>query len=378
MGTGRLPSDPRDLPPAALEQWLAARGLPLYRAAQVMDWLYKRPVHDFSAMKTLPEALRSELAREFTLQPLHELARRTSQDGTVKYAFLLDGGAVIESVWMPEARRATLCLSSQAGCRMACGFCRTGQGGFSRHLRPSEIVGQLLAVRARHPVTNLVFMGMGEPLDNLENVLDALAILCESRALAFPPRKITLSTIGLAPGLEALAGRAPAVKLAVSLHSAVPSTRERLMPAARDSSASSRNHSRPGGAGALTRAYTRSRALSLPELKQALKKFPLPPRGRITLEMVLLGGVNDSLAEARALVRWLSGLAAKVNLIPFNECPGSGFRAPAEDAVLAFQKVLKEKGVPAFIRLSRGRDISAACGQLRGEIFETGEKNCRR
>jgi len=353
-------NDLRDLSPAALEPWLVARGHPAFRAGQVMDWLYRRPVYDFARMKTLPRTLRDELAREFTLQPLIELARRVSEDGAVKYAFSLADGAVIESVWMPEPGRATLCLSSQAGCRMAC-------GGFSRHLRPSEIVGQVLAVRAQHEVTNLVFMGMGEPLDNLENVLAALAILCDRRALAFPPRKITVSTIGLIPGLKTLAERAPAVKLALSLHSAVPATRERLLPAA-----GTAGLSRPGGAGALTRA---SRAADLSVLKQALKNFPLPPRGRVTIELVLLAGVNDTPADARALVRWLSGLKAKVNLIPFNECPGSGFKAPPEEAVLAFQKALKDKGVAAFIRKSRGRDISAACGQLRGELaYSEGKK----
>jgi 23S rRNA (adenine2503-C2)-methyltransferase len=335
--------DLRELSPADLDDWIARSGHQRYRADQILDWLYKKPVNSFREMRNLPLALRRELEREFAIYSLEEAGRAVSRDGAVKLACELSDGEIIESVWMPKGRRATVCVSTQAGCRMGCRFCGTGRAGFKRQLSPSEITGQVIAAaRAMGNVTGIVFMGMGEPLDNLESVLKSVEILCDKRAMAFAPRRITVSTIGIVSGIEALARAPYPVNLAVSLHSAVPETRASLMPAAA--------------------------VPDLPALKSALRGYPLCRGRKLTLETALLGGVNDSVTEARALARWLSGLKAKVNLIPFNSISGSPFKRPSEKAVLAYQETLVKKGIKAFIRKSRGSDASAACGQLRAEV----------
>ena len=329
--------DLRDLSPIELEAWVVSRGGERYRAAQVLKWLYPRRATDFASMKDLPLELRRELESAFSLFLPLVVKRVSSADGAEKLLLELRDGERIEAVYLPEGGRATLCVSTQAGCRMACRFCRTGFSGFRRQLQPSEIVGQILALD--RPPTNLVFMGMGEPLDNLENLLISLRLICEPKALGFSPRRLTVSTIGLEPGVLRLVEQGPPVNLAVSLHSAVPETRALLMPAARGQ--------------------------DLASLKKTLQKYLEAGGRKITLEVVLIAGENDSAAEARALARWASGLSAKVNLIPFNPFPESGLTAPAKTSVLAYQQILRQKGVGAFIRKSRGQDILAACGQLR-------------
>jgi 23S rRNA (adenine2503-C2)-methyltransferase len=334
--------DLRELSPAEFDDWMLTRGHQRYRADQILDWLYKKTVNSFREMGNLPPALRRELEAGFTLYSLKEAGRAVSEDGAVKLACELFDGEIIESVWMPEGKRATVCVSTQAGCRMACRFCGTGRAGFRRQLAPSEITGQVIAAAAMGTVTGIVFMGMGEPLDNLESLLKSIEILCDKRALAFAPRRLTVSTIGIIAGIEALSKSPYPVNLAVSLHSAVPKTRASLMPAAA--------------------------VPDLSALKSALRKYPLGKGRKITLEMALLGSVNDSVTEARAFARWLAGLKAKVNLIPFNSTPGSSFKRPSEKAVLDYQETLRKKGIKAFIRKSRGRDVCAACGQLRAKI----------
>lgn len=330
--------DLRDLTPKALENWLSNRGHQRFRADQIKEWLYRRLVSDPQEMKNLPQNLRRDMAREFRLFFPAEREKLVSADGTIKYGFGLHDGEFIETVAIPERGRLTACISTQAGCRMGCRFCRTGAGGFRRNLDPSEIVGQVMALGGGERVGNIMVMGMGEPLDNVEALLASLCILCDRRGAGFAPRRITVSTIGSIPGIDRLGAEGPPVNLALSFHSAVDRTREGLMPAAR--------------------------GRSLKELRAALRRFPLGPRRRITLEVVLVSGVNDSPAEARAMARFAGGLPAKVNIIPFNPFPGAGLEAPGRKALESYQSLLREKGIDAFIRKSRGGDILAACGQL--------------
>jgi len=343
MPSGRVKRDLRDLDPAELGRWLSDHDHPPYRAGQISSWLYKRPVSDIREMANLPGALREELTKQFDLYLPREVRRLDSSDGAAKLALELGDGEVVETVWMPEGKRATLCVSSQVGCRMACRFCATGRGGLIRDLSPSEMLGQVIAARETlGPITNIVLMGMGEPLDNLDGVLPALQALCDPERMAMAPGRITVSTVGIIPGLGRLGKEAPPVKLAVSIHSALQETRDRLAPGARSN--------------------------KLAELKSALLSYPLPRRGKITIEYVLIGGVNDGPGEALALARWLCGLRAKVNLIPFNPFHESEFSAPDEKRVLAFQDKLRQAGIVAFIRKSRGADVMAACGQLRARV----------
>ncbi len=329
-------TDLRDFSRAELEALVEKLGHRSYRAEQIMDWLYRHRVSSADEMTNLPEKLISSLA-DFRLSLPAEKERQTSEDGTIKLCFELGDGENIESVWIPEADRSTLCISSQAGCRMGCRFCRTGRAGFRRQLSTSEITGQVMAAQAAGlAVDNVVIMGMGEPLDNLESVSKALDILTHRRGLGVSPSRITLSTIGLVDKLDRIAETGIPFNLAVSLHSAVTDTRARLVPA----------------------------ASSPQSLKSALKRYPLPRRSRLTIEVVLISRENDSLDEARSLVRWCEGLRVKVNLIPLNPFSESGFKAPSRQAVLDYQSLLREKGLAAFVRSSRGTDILAACGQL--------------
>ncbi len=328
--------DLRDFSPGGLAGLVEELGHRSFRADQAMDWLYGKRVSSAEEMKNLPAGLVRSLASYRLFLPA-ENERLTSEDGTVKFAFELVDGEVIESVWIPEEDRSTLCISSQAGCRMGCRFCRTGQEGFRRQLTPSEIVGQVMSAEASgFAVNNIVIMGMGEPLANLDAVLAALDVFFHRKGLKFSPSRTTLSTIGPEDKLNELAKRGVPCNLAVSLHSAVAETRARLVPASPDPH----------------------------KLKAALKRLSLPARSRLTIEMALMGGVNDSLEEARALVRWCDGFRVKVNLIPFNPFSECGFMAPSPEATADYQTFLRNKGITALVRKSRGTDILAACGQL--------------
>lgn len=297
-------------------------------------------------MTDLPKALREELDKEYSLF-LPEVSREeVSQDGTRKLALLLEDGEIIESVIIPEEDHFTLCVSSQVGCAMGCAFCLTARMGFRRHLAPYEILAQVL--RAEEilekegllevkPLRNLVFMGMGEPLANYENVLRALKVLLHPYGFNFSKRRVTVSTVGIIPKMEQLA-RDLTVRLAISLHAADHEIRSRLMP--------------------INKRYP------LSDLIAACRRYPLPRGWRITFEYVMLKGVNDSLKDARKLASLLRGIPSKINLIPFNEHPLIPFECPEEEKILRFQGVLLEAGYVATIRKSRGRDISAACGQL--------------
>jgi 23S rRNA (adenine2503-C2)-methyltransferase len=325
---------------AELEAWCAERGLPRYRAAQVSAWVFQRGARDFSAMTNVSRTLRDELAASFTVGSLELIDVSRSCDGTQKLLFRLRDGATIESVLIPDGARLTLCVSTQVGCAMGCTFCATATLGFRRHLTRGEIVEQLLLARplaSSERVTNLVFMGMGEPLHNYAATVGAIETLTAGWGVDFSHRRITVSTVGLVPEMQRLLEDTQ-VHLAVSLTSVDETTRRELMP--------------------ITKKY------SVADLLAACRALPVPRRERITFEYVLLAGVNDGVEDARALGRALAGIRCKVNLIPFNPFPGSSLSRSDDVSVARFQDVVRRAGVHATVRESRGPDIAAACGQL--------------
>jgi len=330
-----------------IEAFVAGLGKEKYRARQIMKWIYQQGASSFEEMTNLSKEFRAEMAKTARIGSLEIVRTETSGDTTKKILFRLEDGLLVESVLIPGAGHWTLCVSTQAGCRMGCAFCFTARSGFSRNLQPSEIVDQIVQAKFRTEegagINNLVLMGMGEPLDNYDNVLKAIAIITSDYGLSLSTRKITLSTCGLAPGIERL-GRDSAVNLAVSLNAPDDRRRSELMP--------------------INKKYP------IEALIRACKSYPMPRRRRITFEYILIAGVNDSPADARLLVKTFGGLRCKFNLIAFNEFPGSPFKAPDPKAIEAFQKVLVEHRFTAVLRQSRGRDILAACGQLSGRHRE--------
>ncbi len=331
-----------DLP--RLEAFFETLGERPFRARQVMHWVYKRGVTEFGAMTDLSAALRRRLDAAATLELPRVVREQVSRDGTVKLLVELSDGERVETVLMPEGDRVTQCVSTQVGCAMGCAFCRTGTLGLRRHLTAGEIVGQVVVGQRRAGpglrVSNVVFMGMGEPLHNLDNVVRAFRILSSDHGLNITRRRLTVSTAGLADRIR----RLPADmlgSLAVSLNATTDEVRDRIMPV---------NRRHPIG-----------------ELLEALREAPLPARARYTIEYVLLGGVNDTPEDARRLVRLLSSLRCKVNLIVYNPHPESPFRRPDPEAVEAFRSHLLRKNFTATLRRSRGEDILAACGQLKAQ-----------
>jgi 23S rRNA (adenine2503-C2)-methyltransferase len=331
----------KDFTPADLEQWVQESGQPAFRARQLLKWMYSQHIEDFQAMTDLSKDFRVWLTQNARLLCVIGERVLRDEDGTRKFVFRLQDGERIESVLIDEGRRLTLCVSSQVGCALGCHFCLTGQAGFRRNLTAGEIVDQICAVHRQlgpdERLTNLVFMGMGEPLANLREVGKALEIIISDHGLNFSTRKVTLSTVGLVPEMLQLSRLIP-IKLAVSLHAADDKTRSQIMP--------------------INRRYP------LEELLAACRRLELPARQRITFEYLLLDGVNDSAEHARRLAKILSGLRAKINLIPFNEYPGATFRRSSSTRVAQFQRILQEKHFTATLRQSRGAGIMAACGQL--------------
>lgn len=327
-----------------LADWLERHAIARYRARQIFGWVYHRGVENFLEMTDLSKTLRHSLKNRLTIGRLEPERIVSSKDGSRKYLFRLKDGQAIESVLIPERGHRTLCVSSQVGCAMACRFCLTGQKGLIRNLETGEIINQVCAVKRtlfeKDRLTNLVFMGMGEPLANYENVVKALHVLTNDYGLQFSNRRVTVSTAGLAPKIADLGGDTR-VSLAVSLNAVDNQTRTRLMP--------------------INRTYP------IEKLLRECARFPLPNRRMITVEYVLLRGVNDSEEEARRLARLLRPLRAKINLIPFNLFENAPFRSPKEEQVLAFQNVLLQQGYTTIVRRSKGRDIGAACGQLRAQ-----------
>lgn len=333
--------------PTALEELAVELGASRYRGRQLATWIYRKGVVSLDAMTDLPRDFREALG-ERAVVALPEVERATpSLDGSRKLVFRLEDGARVSAVLMPGEDRMTLCLSTQVGCGYGCAFCLTGTMGLERNLTAGEIVGQLMAAGALlgdgHRVTHLVFMGMGEPLANLQALVPALRIFTDARlGMGYSPRRITVSTVGLASGIDRLAREDLRVNLAVSLHAATDEVRSRLMPV--------------------------NRSWNLEALLDAVRRYPLAPRQRVFFEYVLLDGVNDSAEDARRLARLVRGLRAKVNLIPFNDWEGAEFRRPPLARILAFQSILLDAGITTTVRWSKGEDIGAACGQLREPV----------
>ena len=336
-----LRTDLKNLTLPALEQFLQGQGKERYRATQIFKWLYQHDVSNFEEMTNVSKALRAELARTAFISRLEPETVEVGSDGTRKYLFMLEDGNAVESVIIPDEDRNTLCISSQAGCAMQCAFCLTGTFSLTRNLTTAEIVNQILAVQRDVEVRNIVMMGMGEPLHNLDNVIPALQIMAEDNGLQLSSRRVTVSTCGLVPELERL-GREVTVNLAVSLNATTDELRDRIMPV--------------------------NKAYPIATLLAALKNYPLPGRRKITIEYVLLGGLNDTPEDAKRLVRLLSDIPCKINLIPFNPHEGADFRPPARAALDAFHKYLLDRHFTVITRDSRGSDISAACGQLKGKL----------
>lgn len=329
---------------AELEAWVEAQGLRAFHARQIFRWLHQRGAASYEGMTDLSKELRARLPEIAPLRQPEIVEERPSSDGAVKYRFRLHDGLEVEGVFIPESDRQTVCISSQVGCGMGCAFCATGTMGHVRNLTAGEIVGQVEAIMARlrapdgrRPVSNVVFMGMGEPLANLESVIRAAEILLHPLGPGFSRRHVTVSTAGLVPAMEEFVRRS-SVKLAVSLNATSDEVRDRIMPV--------------------------NRRFPLDVLLSACRNLPLQHGDRVTFEYVMLGGVNDSEEDARRLLRLLIGIRAKVNLIPFNAFPGSAFARPSRERVDAFLERLAAGGVSAFVRQSRGASQGGACGQL--------------
>ncbi len=317
-------------------------GQPAFRAKQVFAWLYRPGITSFSEMTDLSKELRKDLVEKCHFGQFTDYQKEESEDGTCKYGFTLEDGKTIESVLIPEEDRNTLCVSSQVGCAMGCGFCLTATMGFIRNLAPAEMVNQVCAVleelRGKDAtITNLVFMGMGEPLANFDNLIKAIDILTDQRGLDFSPRRITISTCGLIPKIQEL-GEKTKVNLAISLHAADDEKRNQIMPV--------------------------NKTYPLPDLLEALKAFPLPKRKRIMIEYIMIKDVNDSDQDAKQLGKILQGIPCKINLLPYNDTESLGYQPSTPERVESFQKILRNQGYTALLRVSRGADISAACGQL--------------
>jgi len=323
---------------------LAAQVAPPYRATQIFKSVYHRWIHTFEDMTDLPKPARTELAQTWQIDspPIHR--RFDSTDGTRRYLVHLQDGEFAETVFIPEEHRNTICISSQVGCALACTFCLTGKLGLKRNLTAGEIVGQVIAAQRdnlsweQRDSFNIVLMGMGEPLHNYDNVMKALRILHDPEGANMSMSRITLSTAGMLPALERLAAEPAIPNLAISLTGATNQKRDVLMP--------------------INRRYP------IEQLLDTVRRFPLKHRQRVTFEYVLLKDVTDSPEDARALVRLLKGIPAKINLIPLNEAEELEYARPSDEAVERFQNILVEHNVSAFVRRNRGNDISAACGQL--------------
>jgi len=330
-----------------IKKWLETHGVQSYRAGQILNQIYLRQADDFNAITNISKELRSLLAQHYTISRLEKVKVLSSTDGSQKYIFKLTDGNLIETVLIPEKNHATLCISSQVGCALECQFCQTAQNGFIRNLTCGEIIAQVRDIRQEmsNPkrLTNIVLMGMGEPLANYENVVKAVNILTDRHfGLQFASRRVTLSTAGIIPKLAPL-GRDTTVNLAISLNASDNNTRSRLMPV--------------------------NRKYPLKELLNACRHLPLKPRRRITIEYVLIKGINASSADAHRLARLLRSLKVKINLIPYNEHGKSNFRRPESAAIQAFREILIKHHYTVIVRHSKGSDISAACGQLRAQLL---------
>lgn len=331
-----------DLTLKDLEAAIGSLGKEKFRARQLYTWVYAKSTFDFREMTNIPKSLRKIFQNMFSIELLEIKEVLLSSDGSRKFAFAVGDGNIIESILMPEKERNTLCISSQIGCRMGCKFCVTGKIGFKRNLTAAEIVGQVVTVKEylrknnEGRITNLVFMGMGEPIDNLDNVLTALTILKESIGLDFSYRRITISSVGLVDGIRTLPLKTASI--AISLNAADDATRSRLMP--------------------INRLYP------IGKIVDFVRSFQVPNRIRTTFEYVIIKDINDSPEDARRLAELLQGIKCKINFIPYNASPYAEFKAPDPKSVTMFYDYLHGQHFTTMIRDSRGQDISGACGQL--------------
>ena len=334
--------DIKDFTLKELEAGMAEMGEPAFRAAQVFGWIYQRGARSFEEFTDIPKSLRGKLAGRYSFGSIELTERRLSADGTEKFLFKLADGQFIESVLIPAGERNTVCLSTQVGCKFGCAFCASGLGGFKRDLRSSEILGQVLFLRDRlnMHLTNFVFMGMGDPLDNFENTARAILIMNSARGLGIAARRMTVSTVGIVPGIESLRNIGLQVNLSLSIHAARDELRSKLVP--------------------INKKYPLERIL------KACQDYRQASGRMLTLEYVLIQNVNDSPADAEGLARIAARLKAKINLISYSPVGGLEFELPSKNRVDQFRKRLEEKGANVTLRLSKGLDIQAACGQLAG------------
>ncbi len=341
-----------DLDSEGMDKFFAGLGEKPFRARQVLKWIHRRGAADFGAMTDIAKDLRAKLAAAATIEPPLVVGDGTAPDGTRKWLLKVDGANAVEAVFIPEDGRGTLCVSSQAGCTLDCAFCATGKQGFNRNLSAAEIIGQLwlanaaLGFHAGGPraVSNVVFMGMGEPMLNLDAVIPAARLMIDDNGYGLSRRRVTVSTSGVVPGMDRLAAECP-VALAVSLHAADDALRDRLVP--------------------INRKYP------IRQLIAACNRYlERAPRDFITFEYVMLEGVNDSDAQARALLGIAAGVRCKFNLIPFNPFTDSGFKRSAPERIKRFAEILQRAGLTATTRKTRGDGIDAACGQLAGEVTD--------
>lgn len=337
--------DLKGLDKQEMEEWVSTLGMEPYRARQIRQWLFKRLASSFDEMTDLSKSLRDLLNNEANIDHLERIRTQVSEDKTEKVLFRLHDGEHIETVLIPERDHFTLCISSQAGCAMGCVFCHTAKQGFRRNLTPAEIIEQVIQIRRSMKIperlTNIVFMGMGEPLANYHSVIKSIGNLIAEDGMNFSHRKVTLSTCGLVPFIHKL-GEDTTVNLAVSLNAADDETRNLLMPV--------------------------NRQYNLKSLIAACRDFPLPNRRMITFEYILINRMNDRKEDARNLIKLLSGIRAKINLIPYNPLQGLEMATPTMERILEFQDILVKHHFTAMIRKGKGKDIQAACGQLSGEV----------
>ena len=340
---------------------------PSFRAKQIYNWVYHKYASSFEEMQNLPKQMRAELAEEFTLTPLKTVLVQESRDGSRKYLFELHDSHTIEAVLLlmkdeqyhedgslKHHKRYTVCISSQVGCKVGCAFCLTAKGGFVRNLSAGEIVSQLLMIKKDNDIdanrrVNIVYMGMGEPLDNLDNVAKAIRIFADPEGMAISPNRQTVSTSGLSSKIEKLGKMDLGINLAISLHAVDDALRQQLMP--------------------INKAY------NIESIIKAVKNFPVNARKRVMFEYLVIKDVNDDISAAKKLLKLLSGIKAKVNLIYFNPYGGTQFRRPDEKDMVRFQEYLTQRGLLCTIRESKGLDISAACGQLREQELSAENKN---
>ena len=349
-----------DLDRQGLEAFFTAMGEKAFRASQVLKWIYQGGVDDFDDMTNLSKALREKLKQQAEIRTPEIVTQQLSDDGTIKWLLRVDSGNCIETVFIPETDRGTLCISSQVGCALDCSFCSTAQQGFNRNLSTAEIIGQLWVAnkamqclpRNERVISNVVLMGMGEPLLNFDNVVRAINLMMDDNAYGLSKRRVTISTSGVIPALQRLK-QVSDVSLAVSLHAPTDELRNQLVP--------------------LNKKYP------IKQLLAACKEYVAgATRRKVTFEYVMLEGVNDSPEQARQLVKVLQGVPAKVNLIPFNPFPGTHYRVSSQARIDKFRDILMQAGLITVTRKTRGDDIDAACGQLAGKVLDRTKRQGRR